>query len=370
MKKMLIVASTRGHLKQFHLPYIQECSRYFQVDLAFPDPIPSAFLTVNGEEIPISFVKKYTTLDNWRALQQLVSLLKQKNYDTIVTHTTLASFLVRLALKYSGKNAYVVCVVHGYLFHEKSNVIKKNILLSAEKLVKKQTDVVLTMNTWDTNMAKKHKLGKEVYKISGIGINMPEISESDAEQCRKINQLPTDKFLVMYGGEFSKGKNQKFLLEIWKELPDNAHLILAGVGDLWEESQELAEKMGLLHRIHFLGYVTPLPHLYYWADLVVSSSEKEGLPFHVMEAMSLRKPLLLSDIKGHRDLVVSDKVGQLFSLEHPQDFVEKFLKTYQQWTEGNSEPCHFSKRIIETQYQLSEVFPVPCSYYLRNIDEY
>ena len=49
------------------------------------------------------------------------------------------------------------------------------------------------------------------------------------------------------------------------------------------------------------------------ADCVVSPSQSEGLPFHLMEAMYYGLPIVASDIKGHADLLGSSHAGLLFS---------------------------------------------------------
>ncbi|HXC04087.1 MAG TPA: glycosyltransferase, partial [Bacteroidia bacterium] len=62
------------------------------------------------------------------------------------------------------------------------------------------------------------------------------------------------------------------------------------------------------------------------SDLYLSTSKYEGLPLAVLEAMNLKKCLLLSDCVGNRDLVRSGKNGELFSTV--EDGEKKILNMY------------------------------------------
>ncbi len=53
----------------------------------------------------------------------------------------------------------------------------------------------------------------------------------------------------------------------------------------------------------------------------MSSSRSEGLPFNVMEAMARGLPAVLSDVKGHEDLVRSGENGLLFPYDDQNAFI-------------------------------------------------
>ena len=59
------------------------------------------------------------------------------------------------------------------------------------------------------------------------------------------------------------------------------------------------------------------------ADVAISSSKSEGLPFNIMESMACGLPVLASNVKGHVDLIEEGKGGYLFKI-HKEDFLEKF----------------------------------------------
>ena len=68
-------------------------------------------------------------------------------------------------------------------------------------------------------------------------------------------------------------------------------------------------------RVHFLGFRDDVKQLYKTADIFCLPSYREGLSASVMEAMAASLPVVCSDIRGNKDLIVQDKGGYLISIE-------------------------------------------------------
>ena len=76
-------------------------------------------------------------------------MMEEEQYNLISTHTSLAAFFTRVAVKGMKKRPPVACMVHGYLFDEETPWLKQAVLLTAEKWMASVTDLLLTMNEWD-----------------------------------------------------------------------------------------------------------------------------------------------------------------------------------------------------------------------------
>ena len=77
-----------------------------------------------------------------------------------------------------------------------------------------------------------------------------------------------------------------------------------------------------MERVHFPGFVRDMETYYRAADICVSASRSEGLPFNVMEAMACGLPVIASDVKGHQDLVRSGENGLLYPFGDKKAFVD------------------------------------------------
>lgn len=331
-----MTASTFSHVRQFHQPYLKALAeKGILVDLACPDP---ELLEGVQEVIHVPFEKNMFAWQNLRCTQLLKQRMEEQQYDTIISHTSLASFFTRLAYvsqkKPRKKDTKIICVVHGYLFHEHASPVKNTLLLLAEKLLAKQTDLVLTMNQWDTEQAKKHHLGKEIACISGMGISIDPQAVTMPPVIQTLLQKEPHAFLLVFGGELSPRKNQQFLIQALRKLPSHIHLLLCGEGQEKQQYESLIARYHLEERVHLLGQVQDLSSFYSYSHMVVSSCISEGLPFHLMEAMALGKPCILSDIKGHRDLITHEVSGYLFPLGEEEAFLE-----YVTYLEKNPERC-------------------------------
>ena len=312
--RILITASTRIHIMNFHLPYIREFKeRGWDVEVACGDcsgDIPEADRTIN-----IPFKKEMFSPKNIHALMILRKTIHRSNYDLVICHTSLAAFFTRLAVCSLKKRPLVVNVVHGYLFDDDAPIVRRLLLESAEKLMAPVTDAIITMNSWDAAYAKQHRLGKSVMELPGIGVDFSAMPEKTAPQRQELRQklgLGENDFVLIYAAEFSKRKSQQILIEAMTLLPDNVVLVLPGCGALRDDCISMAQRLGLEKRVFFPGYVSDMPQWYMAADAAVSSSRSEGLPFNIMEAMYYFLPVVASNVKGNADLITDGKTGLLY----------------------------------------------------------
>lgn len=312
--KVLFTASTYSHIRNFHLPYLREFHEQgWEVHVACAD----APETIEYAEISLSlpFEKKMHSPANFRAAGMLRKLAAQEQYDLIITHTSLAAFFTRLAVMGMQNRPHVINMVHGYLFDDDTNAIKKQVLLAAERMTAPVTDLLLTMNQWDYEAAQKYRLGKRVVNVPGIGVDFSKLEKSSREDglaLRRELGISETAFVLIYAAEFSARKSQIVLIRAMKDLPENVVLVLPGRGDLLDDCKRVAEETGVSGRVIFPGYISDMPRWYAMADAAVSASRSEGLPFNVMEAMYIGLPVAASAVKGHVDLIESGETGLLY----------------------------------------------------------
>lgn len=313
-QRVLFTASTASHIRNFHLPYLRRFRELgWEVDVACGAPVED--IPWAGRVIPLPFRKSITAPGNFRAAAILRREMRRAPYDLIITHTSLAAFFTRLALPKKGPRPKVVNMVHGYLFDLQDPSFQDKLLLRAEAMTARCTDLVLTMNRADLETARAKELGKRVEYVPGVGVDFGRLDAAlgrDRAALRRGLGLSGEDFVLLYAAEFSKRKNQALLIRALAQLPKRVVLVLAGQGSQLERCKALARELGVADRVRFPGHVADIAAWYAAADAAVSASRSEGLPFNIMEAMYAGLPVVASDCKGHTDLLVQDETGLLY----------------------------------------------------------
>ncbi|AOR24593.1 glycosyltransferase [Clostridium taeniosporum] len=337
MKKILFVASTLSHIENFHIPYLKEFKEKGYSVHVIGRVNNKSHIPYVDKIIPIEFEKSIFSIKNFYNSIKIRKILKNENYNIVNLHTTLAAFFTRLSvMMLCKKPELIINTVHGYLFDDNIQFIKKATMLSAEKFVKSVTDTIIVMNSIDYNIAKKYNLFKKnIYLIKGMGVNIknfPSISIEKKLLIRKENNFSYKDFILIYVAEFSKRKNQIFLLNSLKKLIDDGvkdiKLLLLGDGQMLDEMKNYSKKLDINDNVIFTGYTKKTCMYYQLSDVCVSPSRIEGLPFNIVEAMSVGLPIIASDIKGHNDLVKPNENGYLFKYNNINEFCNYIKKLY------------------------------------------
>lgn len=314
LKKILFCASRVSHIVNFHMPYIKYFhDKGYETDIAAQGSIKSEFIS---ECHDIKFTKNPFSPNNISAVIKLRKIIKKREYDIICSNTTLAGTAAKIAAANLIKKPYFVHISHGYMFEEKGG-LKSKIYKLIEKITSKSVDSLVVMNHEDFDLAKKNCLGKNLHYIYGMGLDdkkFPEISAKKRDEIRKNLGIKNGGRLIICVGEFSERKNQKDIIMAFSEVHKsnkNTLLVFAGDGGKISECKELCKKNCIENNTVFLGQYDDMNGLYRSADILVSASKMEGLPFNVMEAMYCGLPVIASKIKGHVDLL-KDGGGIMF----------------------------------------------------------
>lgn len=87
----------------------------------------------------------------------------------------------------------------------------------------------------------------------------------------------------------------------------NARLLIAGDGSLRSALQDRIERSGLSQACRLLGHVDDMVGLHHALDLMVQSSDYEGTPNVVLEAMALETPVVATDVGGTAELAADGR---------------------------------------------------------------
>jgi colanic acid/amylovoran biosynthesis glycosyltransferase len=134
------------------------------------------------------------------------------------------------------------------------------------------------------------------------------------------------RFCLLSVGRLHRVKDYRFLVQACAALRDQGiEFICWIVGEGPERGalERQIDALGLRGRVYLIGHVprTDLPGYYLYADLVVMTSQSEGIPVVLMEAMAHEKLVLAPAITGIPELVEHQRTGFLYQSGSLPDFV-------------------------------------------------
>ena len=114
-------------------------------------------------------------------------------------------------------------------------------------------------------------------------------------------------------GRLTRVKGLEFAIAALSYLPTDHpwHLDLVGDGGLTNQLKALAARFNVAERVTFHGFRCDVESLLSEADALLMPSRHEGLPYTLLEAMSLGKPVVASDVGGLAEVIRDGENGLL-----------------------------------------------------------
>jgi glycosyltransferase involved in cell wall biosynthesis len=134
------------------------------------------------------------------------------------------------------------------------------------------------------------------------------------ESWRRLHGFSPDDLLIVSLARFEPQKNPRGLITAFaRALPElpSGHLVMAGEGTLLGECRELAARLGVSGRVHFPGLCRDVAELLSACDVFALTSDWEGVPVAVIEAMAARLPVVATAVGGVPELVETGVTGVL-----------------------------------------------------------
>jgi glycosyltransferase involved in cell wall biosynthesis len=179
-----------------------------------------------------------------------------------------------------------------------SDTRKMKLLEALDKRALRQFDHVAAVSPDIARELVRKGVSAQRVSIIDNGISVPDTDDDAGPRLRAEFEIPIDSKLIVHIGRLARSKRIDLLLQTVARLPAalQTHALLAGEGEQRGFLVELTKRLGLERRVHFCGYRADVGRLLKAADLMVLSSEREGLPIVVLEAMATRCPIVATGV--------------------------------------------------------------------------
>jgi glycosyltransferase involved in cell wall biosynthesis len=146
--------------------------------------------------------------------------------------------------------------------------------------------------------------------LNGIDLDAYRLPPAERAAARAELGLPPEAVVAGTVARLVPVKNQAMLLRAAARVP-GLWLALAGDGELRTDLEQLAGELGIADRVRFLGLRRDVPRVLAALDVFVMTSESEGLPIAMIEAMAAGLPVVATEVGGIPELVADGVSGRL-----------------------------------------------------------
>ena len=161
-------------------------------------------------------------------------------------------------------------------------------------------------------------------------------TQADEDQLRADWKIDRSKKLILMPGRLTSWKGQEIFIQslssVNKEVGyESFYAVILGSDqgrDVYSKKlKRLAEQNRLNNQIKFINNCKNMPLAYKISDLIVSASiEPEAFGRIAVEAQSMEKPIIASDIGGSNETIINNKTGFLFESGNPASLSKKIIE--------------------------------------------
>jgi glycosyltransferase involved in cell wall biosynthesis len=237
---------------------------------------------------------------------RLARWLRQRGTQLVHTHNRMALIYGAPAARLA--RAVVVHTKHG-------NNPKGGTRLLAGNLAGKVVHAFVAVSPETAAFARKRREVDERRLLvipNGVELGRFHPAPAGRERVRKELGIAGDAWLIGRVGRIAVEMNHALLVRAAAPLlGDRTQLVIAGDGQLMPALTELVGSLGVARFVHLLGARRDVPEILNALDSFVLSSDTEGLPLVVLEAMATGLPVISTRIGGVPDVLDEGQTGFL-----------------------------------------------------------
>jgi glycosyltransferase involved in cell wall biosynthesis len=254
-------------------------------------------------------------------IPNFLRLLKGFDPDILHFHLFGSNLIAKPLAALNGKKALVV--------HDHCNDTGREnpMLLLADAWANRSAARLIAVSGSIRNFLISHE-GVDADRIITLsnGIDALAFVEAEAQkrdQARSALGLPPEAFVIGGMGRLVSQKNFTLFLEVAAQVTARhplAFFVIAGTGPEEAELKAKALSLGIADRVHFLGHVTDRLSLYHSFDALLMTSDFEGTPMVLLEAMSCGLPVVASSVDGIAEVCTNNRDALLIAPGNVADF--------------------------------------------------
>jgi len=269
-------------------------------------------------DFPINIFELINLKKTIKFIRQFLFLLKK--VDLIYVHTPIAAHTLRIIKIFLRINIKVIYHIHGLRYIPGKYTLKSIIFRFLELILSLVTDIFIVINNSDYKSIIKFVNPKNVFLVKGVGINIPKNNQTII----KNNTI----FVIGVIGSFKSEKGYYQLLEIAKSLLPikNIFFYVYGNGDKKWIKKKISNNK--LSNIVLKGFVEDIEREIENFNIFLHPSHREGLNVSIQECLVRGIPVVTTNVRGCRDLIVEGYNGYIYEVQDVKKAAQHIVQLY------------------------------------------
>jgi glycosyltransferase involved in cell wall biosynthesis len=269
------------------------------------------------EELGIDVTYLHKSKFDPATLTALLKVMDRKHTDILHLHGYGATTFGRLAAALRGTPA----LLHEHANHTTTPWFQQ----VADRILAPYTDlaIAVSQSTADFTTGAR-KMPADRTRVVYLGSPLDEFGRSRTPEeiaaARAALGIAPGTFAVGTVTRLMPSKGNQYLVgavgAIVSAIP-NAHVYIAGEGELQADLEAQSQALGVGDRLHFLGFQRDVAQVLSAYDVVVFPSLWEGTPLTAFEALAMGKPIVATDADGLKDILTDEVDALLVPREDP-----------------------------------------------------
>lgn len=262
----------------------------------------------------------------FKSIFEFRKIVKNENPDVIHLNCIMAGIIGRIGSVFMKKG--IIYNAHGWAFGPRVSKIYKFPAILIEKSLALITDKIICVSEYEQKSAEKYHIFKN--KKQAVVIKN---SSSDLGVCDDA-ELSDEVFRVSMAARFLEPKDQLSLIKgfnafIEKNDKKQVRLYLLGDGPNLKKCKDFVNDNNLNENIVFTGRVDSVKEYYSISDVVALITNYDAIALSLIEALSMGKPIIASDVGGISENFSSNQTnGFCLKNNSPELIAEYLLKMY------------------------------------------
>ena len=233
------------------------------------------------------------------ARKQLDKIIAEVKPDIIHTHTFKAGYVTRM----KKQSIPVIHTFHGHLLDDPEfSGFKSKVIIKLERILAKKSSKLVTVGRRVSEELLEQRIGHRTQFVN-IPPGVVAVDVTPKEQAFKNLNLEDDgKPLVGWIARVTGVKNPMRALEVADALPDT-RFVMVGGGDLLDQVKAAAPA-----NVSVIGWAEAAD-LFGATDIILSTSENEGMPVALIEAQLAGKPVVATDVGSVSEVILNHETG-------------------------------------------------------------